>query len=700
MPRYTTPWVALMLCLCLLILQGWSAAHAAASGAAFTVEDLMLLNRISDPQVSPDGHYVVFVQRASDLSANKTSTSLWLLALVAGAQPQRLTDVSGGDSSPRWAADGRTLFFLSNRSGSQQVWKVVLTGSDARRVTDFPLDVGSFRVSPTGKLLAVSLEVFPDCATLACTRERLDVRARIKPERRMYDRLFVRHWDRWSDGRRSHLFTVPGDGPTPIAAGVDVMRGFDADAPGKPFGGDEDYAFSPDGRSLVFSARIAGHSEPWSTNFDLYQTPVDGSATPIDLTANNPAWDAQPVFLANGDLAWLAQERPGFESDRFHIMLRSARGGAVRALTGGWDRSVAHLGATPDGLALLASVDELGQRVLYRVDPRSGKPTRLTSVGTVEAFSATRERVVFTRADLAAPADLYSVTLHGGEPQRLTAVNQVLLDGRHMSEYQQFSFRGWNDETVYGYVMKPWGFEAGKRYPVAFLVHGGPQVSMSNLWTYRWNAQTFAGGGYAVVMIDFHGSPGYGQAFTDSISGDWGGKPLLDLQQGLAAALEQFPWLDGTRSCALGASYGGFMMNWIEGNWPDRFRCIVNHDGIFDQRMMYYSTEELWFPEWEFGGPYYQNPQGYERVNPAEFVSKWRTPMLVIHGEQDFRVPYTQGIATFTALQRRGIESKLLILPEENHWVLKNADSVLWYHTVLGWLDTHLKDSPHQPSTP
>jgi dipeptidyl aminopeptidase/acylaminoacyl peptidase len=691
MRRYRRPRVSLTLYLCVLLLPVMRPAQTAASGAPFTVEDLVMLKRLGDPQVSPDGRYVAFVLRETDISANRTSTSLWLLALAPGGRPERLTDASGGDSSPRWAADGRTLYFLSTRSGSQQVWKVVLTGSEARRVTDFPLEVGSFKVSPTGKLLAVSMEVFPDCPTLACSRERLDARAKIKPDRRIYDRLFVRHWDAWSDGRRAHLFAVPADGSAATAAAVDVMRGFDADVPGKPFGGDEDFAFSPEGRSLVFSARTPSHTEPWSTNFDLYQVPVDGSATPVDLTANNPAWDAQPVFLANGDLAWLAQERPGFESDRFHIVLRSARGGAVRALTGGWDRSVAHLGATPDGRALLASVDELGQRVLYRVDPRSGVPTRLTSVGTVEAFSATRERVVFARADLASPADLYAVLLRGGEPQRLTDVNRSLLAARHISESRQFSFRGWNGETVYGYVMKPWGFEPGKRYPVAFVVHGGPQVSMANLWTYRWNAQTFAGGGYAVVMIDFHGSPGYGQAFTDSISRDWGGKPLIDLQQGLAAAAEQFPWLDGTRSCALGASYGGFMMNWIEGNWPDRFRCIVNHDGIFDQRMMYYSTEELWFPEWEFGGSYYQDPQGYERVNPVELVSKWRTPMLVIHGEQDFRVPYTQGIATFTALQRRGIESKLLIFPEENHWVLKSADSVLWYHTVLEWLDTHLR---------
>jgi len=241
-------------------------------------------------------------------------------------------------------------------------------------------------------------------------------------------------------------------------------------------------------------------------------------------------------------------------------------------------------------------------------------------------------------------------------------------------------------------VVKPYGFEPGRRYPVAFLVHGGPQVSMQNAWSYRWNEQAFAGGGYAVVVIDFHGSPGYGQAFTDSISRDWGGKPLVDLRQGLAAATEKYPWLDADRVCALGASYGGFMMNWIEGNWPERFRCIVSHDGVFDQRMMYYGTEELWFPEWEFGAPHYEIPQGYEAANPLDFVTRWRTPMLVIHGEQDFRIPYSQGLGAFTALQRRGIESKLLIFPDENHWVLKPANSIQWYHPVLGWLDAHLKN--------
>ena len=615
------------------------------------------------------------------------------------SRPTRLTDAGGGDSSPRWSADGRTLFFLSTRSGSQQVWRLVLSGAEARRITDLPLEVGTFKVSPDGRSIAVSMEVYPDCPTLACTRARLDARTGSKANARMYAGLFARHWDRWSDGTRSHLFRAPADAATPASTAVDLMPGFDADVPGRPFGADEDYAFSPDSRRLVFAARLASHAEAWSTNFDLFEVSLDGGAAPADLTARNPAWDAQPVFLANGDLAWIAQERPGFESDRFHIVLRRAGGGELQPLTAGWDRSVTRLGATGDGRALLATVDERGQRVLYRIDPRSGTPTRLTSTGEVEGFTASADRVVFARADLGGPADLYAVPLRGGAAVRLTEVNRELLAARHLSEYQQFSFPGWNGETVYGYVLKPSGFEPGRRYPIAFLVHGGPQVSMQNLWTYRWNAQAFAGGGYGVVMIDFHGSPGYGQAFTDSISGDWGGKPLVDLQKGLQAALEQFPWLDGERACALGGSYGGFMMNWIEGNWPERFRCIVDHDGVFDQRMMYYTTEELWFPEWEFGGPYYENPQGYERFNPVDFVSKWRTPILVIQGQQDFRVPYTQGLATFTAAQRRGIESKLLIYPDENHWVLKAADSVLWYHTVLGWLDQHLKDSPHQPST-
>ena len=687
------------LLVCVLAVGSLPLAQAAA-GAPFTVEDLVVLKRVGDPQVSPDGHHVAYVQRETDLQADKAHTSLWLLDLTRpGSAPLRLTDGKANDSSPRWASDSGALYFLSERSGRSQVWRLALASGAARRVTDYPLEVGSLKVSPRGDMLALSMAVFPDCSDLACTRDRLDAKEKDKASGRIYDRMFVRHWDSWSDGTRSHLFSARLGADGAAGVPVDVSKGFDADIPRKPFGGDEDYAFSPDGATLVFSTRIAGRSEPWSTNFDLYQVPVDGSSAPVNLTATNPADDAQPVFLPNGDLAWLAQDRPGFESDRYHVMLRSARGGALRALTASWDRSVGRLGVAGDGRHLLAAVDDLGQHALYSIDLKTGTPLRLIGNGEVADFSPARTAVVISLGGLAGPADLYSVPARGGAPTRLTDVNHELMSARRLSDFEQFNFKGWNDETVYGYVMKPYGYEPGKRFPVAFIVHGGPQGSMGNEWHYRWNMQVFAGQGYAVVGVDFHGSTGYGQAFTDSISRDWGGKPLVDLQKGLAAALERYPWLDGERVCALGASYGGFMMNWIEGNWPDRFRCIVSHDGVLDQRMMYYATEELWFPEWEMAGSYYDAPQLYEKFNPVNFVSKWRTPMLVIHGEQDFRIPYSQGLGVFSALQRRGIESRLLVFPNENHWVLKPADSTQWHHAVFEWLDAHLKDQPHQPST-
>ena len=665
---------------------------ARGAGQPFTVEDLVRLKRLSDPEVSPDGRYVAYVLRETDIEANKGRNSLWLLDLAQkNAQPLRLTNNPANDTSPRWAPDSRTLYFLSSRGGSSQVWRIHTDGGEATRVTNYPLDVGAFKVSPRGDALAVGMDVLPECGDPRCTKDKLDARAKDKATGRVYDKMFIRHWDTWNDGTRSHLFVAHLGADGMAEAPVDLSKSLDADVPSKPFGGDEDFDFSPDGTTLVFSARIAGRTEPLSTNFDLFQVAVDGSSAPRDLTANNPAWDAQPVFLKNGDLAWLAMDHPGFEADRFHIMLKDAHTGTVRALAQSWDYSVSRLGALPDGHTLLATTADLGQTALYVIDVKTGKPRKLVGTGEVQAYSPAKDQIVYALASVGAPADLFAIPATGGSAKQLTHVNESILADRHMSEYEQFSFKGWNDETVYGYVMKPYGFEAGKRYPIAFVVHGGPQTSLQNDWTYRWNAEAFAGGGYAVVLIDFHGSPGYGQAFTDSISKDWGGKPLVDLKKGLEAAIARYNWLDGNRACALGASYGGFMMNWIEGNWPDRFRCIVNHDGVFDQRMMYYSTEELWFAEWENGGTQYEHPDNYEKFNPVDFVSKWQTPMLIIHGEQDFRIPYSQGIGAFTALQRRNVESKLLVFPDENHWVLKPANSVLWYHTVMGWLDEHLK---------
>ena len=669
-------------------------AMAATAGATqpFTADDLVRLKRVSDPQVSPDGRHAVFVLRETDMEANRGRTDLWLLELGdPRAMSRRLTQHPAADSSPRWAADSRTLYFLSTRSGASQVWRISLDGGEAQQVTNYPLDVGSFKVSPRGDRLAVTLDALPECADLKCSADRLAERGKAKASGRVYDELFVRHWDTWKDGTRSSLYTAPLGADLTAGTPVNVSGSIRANVPSKPFGGDEEYAFSPDGSRLVFSARIADRGEAWSTNFDLYEVPADGATAPRNLTADNPAWDTQPVFLANGDLAWLAMQRPGFEADRFHVVLREARSGRVRPLTLDWDRSVGRLSASHDGRQLLAAADDVGQHALFSIDPATGRPTRIVGEGQVAEFSPAPGGAVVSWATLAAPADLFVATRESAPLRRLTRVNADLLGERALGEFEQFSFPGWNDEKVHGYVVKPHGYVAGRKYPIAFLVHGGPQVSFGNQWSWRWNAQAFAGRGYAVVLIDFHGSPGYGQKFTDSISEDWGGKPLVDLQKGLDAALARYDWLDGGRACSLGASYGGFMQNWIAGQWPDRFRCIVNHAGIFDTRSIYYTTEELWFTEWENGGPYYKTPDIHEKFNPSAHVTKWRTPMLVTHGALDYRVPYSQGLATFTALQRQGVESRLLFFPDENHWVLKPANAVQWHEAVFDWLARYLK---------
>ena len=660
----------------------------AADSRVFTPTDLNLLSRVSDPQVSPDGSRVVYVQRDTDLDANRGRTDLWLVDLKpADAKPRRLTQHSANDSNPRWSADGTSIYFLSTRGGSSQIWRLPLAGGEAVQITDLPLDVTAFKLSRGGGRIAMALDVFPDCADFKCTRDRLDAAQKRKASDRKYDSLFVRHWDTWRDGTRSHLFVAPVNADGRTGAPVDVTRGLDADVPSKPNGGDEEFTFDPEGDRIVFSARVAGRGEAWSTNFDLYEMPSDGSGKPRNLTADNPAWDTQPVYLANGDLAWLAMRRPGFEADRFAIKL--AHAGTVREVAPTWDRTVGRLDVTHDGKTLLATANDIGQTALFSVDPASGRVSRLSGPGDVVDFSPGPKGIVVNWNDIANPGDIY--LLGQGAQRRLTNVNAALLGARDLGSFEQYSFKGWNGETVYGYVVQPAAFKAGEKYPVAFLVHGGPQVAFGNAWSYRWNAQAYAARGYGVVFIDFHGSPGYGQAFTDSISQHWGDRPFEDLQKGLAAAGEKYPWLDTHRACSLGASYGGYMQNWIAGNWPDGFRCIVNHAGIFDTRSMYYSTEELWFNEWENGGPYYEKPEIHERFNPANYVVKWKTPMLVSHGEKDFRVPYTQGLSTFTALQRRGIESKFVVFPDENHWVLKPANSIDWYATVLDWLDAHTR---------
>jgi dipeptidyl aminopeptidase/acylaminoacyl peptidase len=671
----------------------------------FQARDLATLARVSSPVLSPDGSTVVFAQREVDFDANKATTALYARNLRTRdlAPPKRITPEGWNVNSPSFSPDGGTVYFLSGKRDTQQLYAMPAGGGTPRQLTAFALDVGTYRLSPDGKRIAFSAETFAECGSsdnvFACTKKRLDDTAAAKTSGVVYDQLFVRHWDTWKDGRRSRLYaaTLPtGDKAKPLATATALSAALDGDIPSKPFGGSEDYAWAPDGKAVVASVRVAGRSEPWSTNFDLYRLDAEGKVAPVNLTAGNPAWDAGPVFGKDANILYYrAMKRAGFEADRFALIEMDLARGTRREIAPQWDRSPGDIAVSEDGSALYVTADDVGEHPLFRVDLATGEVTEVVGDGSVSAYDLAGGTLVLTRATLQTGDVLYVAQADGDNLRAITRTAAQHLPDVTFGDYEQFTFKGANNATVHGYVVKPWNYREGGEYPVAFLIHGGPQGSFGNGWSYRWNPQTYAGQGYAVVMIDFHGSTGYGQAFTDSISGDWGGKPLEDLKKGWAAAQQQYPFLDGDRACALGASYGGYMINWIAGNWFDRrgnspWQCLVNHDGVFDTRSMGYVTEELWFTEWENRGTPYDNPKAYEKFNPVNHVAKWKVPMLVVQGEKDYRVPVDQGLMAFTALQRRGIESKLLYFPDENHWVLKPQNSVLWHDTVNAWLKQHL----------
>lgn len=660
----------------------------ASAARGMDVRDMVNFDRVSEPTLSPDGKSVVYGLRQVDFAANKAKTGFWKQSLISKQAPVRVTAEAFNVNSPSFSGDGQHIYFLSSKSGSMQLWKQALSGGDAVQISSYPLDIGSYKLSPDGKSVAVSLEVFNDCNDLACTKKRLDDTEASKVTGVLYEKLFIRHWDTWADGRNNQLFiaSFTADGKLD-GEPRKISNGIDGDIPSKPFGDASEYAFSPDGKTIVFNARIAGKTEAWSTNFDLYAVAVDGMGVAKNLTAENPAWDTGPVFSHDGKtLYYRAMKRATFEADRFGVIAMDLATGTKREINATWDRSADSLLLSADGKSLYTVTDDVGSHALFAIDTGTGAARRLVSNGMVSGFDIVGNTLVFARSTLTSPAQLFSANSAGGKIRQVSNFNADKLKDIAMGAYEQFNFKGWNNETVYGYVVKPVNFDKNKKYPVAFLIHGGPQGSFGNNFHYRWNAQTYAGMGFAVVMIDFHGSTGYGQAFTDSISGDWGGKPLEDLQKGWAAALSQYAFLNEDRACALGGSYGGYMVNWIAGNWASPWKCLVSHSGVFDNRMMGYSTEELWFDEWEMKGTPYEKPENYERHNPVNFVSSWKTPMLVVHGQLDYRIPVEQGIGAFTALQRRGVDSQFLMFPDENHWILKPHNSVLWHDTVNAWL--------------
>jgi acylaminoacyl-peptidase len=658
-------------------------ASAAASARPFTARDLAMLDRVSAPRISADGRHVAYNVRTTDWAGNRGQNSLVVMA-SAGGEPIVLTREEAAPGSARWSADGRWLYFLSSRSGSRQLWRARADGSERRQMTALPLDVGAFQIARDGRLAVVALDVHPDCPTLACSKARDEENARNRATGVHVRTGAGRFWDAYEDERYIGLFSVRLDGEGAPAEATALMRGFRADVPDRPGGDEGSFAISADGRTVWFASREPNGEPGGGASPRLYAVPADGSAAPrILLSAEGGI--SRPTLSPDGRrLAYLEATAPGAAYTRSKVMLLDLRTGRSRELSPGFDTSLGRIAWSPDGRSLLAAGEERGHAPLYAIDAATGRETRLTTEGVVSDFDAAPGATVYLRESLSSPQQVF--VRHGaGAERQLTRAGAAVLAEAPLGHSERFSFAGWNGETVYGWVTRPAGYQPGRRYPVAFLIHGGPHGSFGNAWSYRWNPQVWAGMGYAVVSVDFHGSSGYGEAFGRSIVGHWGDRPLEDLQKGWSHALAAYPWLDGSRACALGGSYGGYMVNWIAGRWNEPWRCLVNHAGVFDTRSMAWSADIPAFTEAQYGG--WARPEEVERFNPALHIASWRVPMLVIHGARDYRVPLDQGISAHNAARRQRVPTELLVFPDENHWILKPQNSVQWYDAVESWMD-------------
>ena len=667
----------------------------AADARPFTAKDLALLDRVGDPQLSPDGRYLAYTVRATDWANNRGVGTLWVLDRRSPTLPRVLAISDKAATTPRWSPDGRTLYFLSARTGLQQVWRTDADGAAAVQVTNLPMHVSSYRISPDGRSLVVAASLHADCDTLTCSKQKSDARRTSPVSAQVYDKLPMFIWDDWQDGERTQLLAWGLDGAGAASGDpVRVMKGLDAQAPDKPFGDDSDYAVSND--QVIFSALEPGAQWGVSAHYRLYAAPLDGSAPPHALEADaGPASATKPTLSPNGRRLAYLRRQAAREDLRPAIMVRDLATGAAFEAAPGFDRFAEAIRWDRNGKTLYTTMADRGRTRLFAVEVAARKATGVTSTGSVTAFTTAADRLVVVRDSLAGPGQLYEVG-QGGSEVLLARHNAASMKDFDLSRAEQFTFKGWNDEVVHGWVLPPQGYRPGKKYPVAFLIHGGPHGSFGDAWSYRWNPQVWTGMGFAVVMIDFHGSNGYGEAFAGSIVNHWGDRPLEDLQKGWAAALAKYPYLDGGRACALGGSYGGYMVAWIAGAWNAPWKCLVNHDGIVETRTMALTTDIPGFSEYETGGLVWEVGENFERFNPLNRVAEWRAPMLVIHGGRDYRVPLAQGLAAFTAAQRKGVPSRMVYYPDENHWVLKPQNSVEWYRQVELWMRQWLEEPSAQ----
>ena len=650
-------------------------------------DDLVKLHRIAAPEVSPDGKWVAYGISTPDMEANRGVSNIWLVS-TSGGDAIQLTQ-SGKDSAPSWSPDGKTLAFLSGRDGTSQVYVISMEGGEAKKLTTLSTGADLFKWSPDGKSIAFTSEVYVDCKDDACNKKRDEEKEKSKVKAHVADHLLYRHWDHWSEGKRSHLFIQPVEA---TAVAHDLTEGADYDVPPDQRGGDTDLNFSPDSKEICYTA-VTDKMEATSTNGDLFLVPVTGGE-PKRITTNQ-GFDGNPVYSPDGKyIAYHAQMTAGYEADRWQVLLYNRQAGQSENVSASFDRSAGELSWSPDSKTIYFLAENETLQPIYAMEPRSGATPKklLDGFNAAYSFSGDGKILVTERTSLTMPGELFVAGGDGSGLKQLTHENDSILASVEMDAPETFWFEGAEATRVQAMIIRPPQSVPTKKYPMLVLLHGGPQTMWSIAWGYRWNAQLFSGAGYVTLMINRRGSTGYGQKFTDQITADWGGRAYVDVMKGIDAAILKYPYIDKTRMAAAGGSYGGYMADWLATH-TDRFKAIVSHAGVYDKVSMY-ATEELWFEEHDSQGTPWTAPENYKKWSPSTYAAdlgKYKTPTLVVAGERDYRVPYTQSLEFFSALQRQGVPSKLVVFPDEGHWVLKPQNSQFWYKTFLDWLAEYVK---------
>lgn len=676
MKRFVALVVILLVGLCSL---------AAAQNRTYTVEDLLKVRRVGDPQVSPDGKQVAFTIGDVHFDANRVVTQIYVTSIAGGGMKQ-LTNGDASSTSPRWSPDGKKIAYTTG----SQIRVMDSDGDNKDQVTKISTGAASPVWSPDGKWIAFTSDVYPDCNNDECNKKRDEQAEANKVKAHIVTRLLYKHWDEWRDVKRTHVFVVSSQGGT-----ARELTSGDFDSPPYAAASGVDYAFSPDSSEIAF-LRNPDKVEAISTNSDIFVMPLSGGA-PRNITVRNRGYDAGPVYTRDGKfILYRSQATAGFEADRWRLMAYNRATGVSVELTKGFDQQVDELVLSPDGNTIYFTAGDRGKHPIFRIPIAGGVPQKVVSsvFATNLRITPDGKALVFASSSMAAPAEIHMANADGTGLTALTTVNSQLLSQANLKTAEEIEWTGAQGKKIHGFIVKPTNFDASKKYPLVVLIHGGPQSAWNDNWGYRWNPQVFANAGYVVFAPNPRGSTGYGQQFVNEISGDWGGKVYTDITNGVADVLRRNSFIDRSRIGAAGASYGGYMVNWILGHNDDprfRYKVLVSHDGVYNLESMYGTTEELWFPEWEFKGTPWTNPAMYSRWSPHKFAQNFNTPILIIHGELDYRVPIGEGMQLFTAVQRKGIDSKLLIFPDEGHWVLKPQNSRLWFHTVLDWLDKYLE---------